>query len=59
MYINYDLARTLLEDRRRRSMSNALIGRRAPEPKIVESPPEAEVIELTFGAHCGSERIGA
>lgn len=59
MYINYDLARTLLEERRKRSMTTAQIRRRAPEPTIIATPTDAEVIELTFGSHCGSEQIGA
>jgi hypothetical protein len=59
MYINYDLARILLEERRDQAATRAQTRKRAPEPEIVHAIPEADVIELTFGAHCESEQIGA
>ena len=59
MYVNYDLARSLLEERRNQAATRAQRRRRSPEPEIVKAIPEADVIELTFGAHCESEQIGA
>lgn len=59
MYLNYDLARTLLEERRKRSATRAQFRQRDPQPNIVKTPPEADLIELTFGTHCESHQIGA
>jgi hypothetical protein len=62
MYINYDLARTLTEERQRRSTARAQTRRlrqRAPEPTATIPMAKAEVIELEFGTHCGTDQIGA
>jgi hypothetical protein len=58
---NYDLVKRLTEERRARSLAKyELFHRRAPEahPSFTEER-DAEVIELTFGAQCESEPIGA
>jgi hypothetical protein len=59
MYINHDLARALLEERRRLAAQFALTRRRAPQPVIVKAFPDADVIELAFGTHCETDQIGA
>lgn len=59
MYINHDLARALLEERRRLAAKMALTRQRAPQPVIIKASPDAEVIELAFGTHCDTEQIGA
>jgi hypothetical protein len=59
MYINYDMARALLEERRQQAKTTSMIRQRAPKPTISRAIPEADVIELTFGTHCESGQIGA
>lgn len=59
MYINYDIARALIEDRLQQAKTSSLIRQRAPRPKITKNLPHADVIEVSFGAHCESEQIGA
>lgn len=58
-YINYDLVRQIVDERRTEAMTRAT-RRRARTHRAV-SPREVhpEVIELEFGAHCETERIGA
>lgn len=58
MYINYDMARALIEERRRQAKTRSMIRQSTPKP-TTKTPPEADVIELTFGTHCESEQIGA
>lgn len=59
-YINYDLARQIIGDRRAEAMARATRGRGARTQIVVPPGQEhAEVIELEFGAHCETERIGA
>lgn len=59
MYINHDLARAILEERRRLAAKLALTRQRAPQPAIIKAAPDADVIELAFGTHCETEQIGA
>jgi hypothetical protein len=59
MYINHDLARALLEERRRLAAKLALTRLRPPQPVIEKALPDADVIELAFGTHCENEQIGA
>lgn len=62
MYINYDLARALAEERQKRSTARAQIRqlrRRGPEPTATIPMAEADVIELEFGTHCETDQIGA
>lgn len=59
MYINHDLARALLEERRQLAATLALTRKRAPQPAIIKTFPDADVIELAFGTHCETEQIGA
>jgi hypothetical protein len=59
MYINYDLARALMEERRDLAAALALTRQRAPQPVIIKALPDADVIELTFGTHCETEQLGA
>lgn len=58
-YINYDLARQIIEDRRAEAMARAA-RRRSRVQEVVPRPAKnAEVIELAFGTHCETEQIGA
>lgn len=61
MFLNYDLARTLLEERRADAMADSR--RRLARSKARQRPPEeraeAEVIELVFGPQCDTGQIGA
>lgn len=59
MYISYDMARALLEERRQQAKIHAIARQRAPKPTITKTLPEADVIELTFGTHCETDQIGA
>lgn len=62
MYLNYDLAKTLLDDRRARARAESLRRRPRPEPgprANADPADDAEVIELVFGRHCDTDRIGA
>jgi hypothetical protein len=59
MYINYDMARALLEERHQQAKISSMIRQRTPRPKITPTPPDAEVIELSFGTHCESTQLGA
>jgi len=59
MYINYDMARALIEERRQQAKTRSMIRQSTPKPTITKTLPEADVIELTFGTHCESEQIGA
>ena len=62
MYLNYDLAKALLDDRRAHARRDLL--RRRPRPEPAPRPnsdptDDAEVIELVFGRHCDTDQIGA
>lgn len=60
IYLNYDLARQLVEERRALAARHAIRRRAVEEPALPQGQPgDAEVIELVFGAHCESDRIGA
>jgi hypothetical protein len=62
MYINYDLARALGDERRKRSMTRAQIRQlrqSVPEPTAPIPIAEADIVELEFGAHCETDQIGA
>jgi hypothetical protein len=59
MYIHYDMARALLEERRQHAKKRSMLRQRAPKPTITKTVPDADVIEFTFGAHCESGQIGA
>lgn len=59
MYINYDMARALLDERRQQAKTYSLVRQRAPRPTISKTFPDADVIELAFGTHCETEQIGA
>lgn len=59
MYINYDMARALLEERRQQARLHSFVRQRAPKPTIATTFPDADVIELAFGTHCDTEQIGA
>ena len=61
-FINYDLARQIVNERRAKAMAES--ARRAsrhstapPETEPVDTP--ADVIELTFAPDCEQEKIGA
>jgi len=64
MFIDYKLGRILMEERiaqtdrgrLRRSYRRHLEDIRRAEARAER---EAEVVELTFGTHCGIDRIGA
>lgn len=59
-YINYDLARQIIEDRRAEAMARAARRRAARARKVApRQEKHAEVIELEFGPHCDTEQIGA
>ena len=61
MFVNYDLARILLEERRADAMADSMRrrvrARRRRRPP--EEPSEAEVIELVFGRQRDTDQIGA
>lgn len=62
MYLNYDLAKALLDDRRAQASTDLLRRRTRPElgPRPNSDPTDdAEVIELVFGRHCDAGQIGA
>ena len=62
MYISYDLVRALTEERQKRSTARAQtrqLRRPVPEPTATIPMVEADVIELEFGTHCGTDQIGA
>lgn len=62
MYLNYDLAKALLDDRRTQARTDLLRRRIRPEPgPRPNSDPtgDAEVIELVFGMHCDTGQMGA
>lgn len=62
MYLNYDLAKALLDDRRTQARAESLRRRRWLEPgrhRDVEPSDDAEVIELVFGRHCDTGQMGA
>lgn len=58
-YINYDLARQIIEDRRAEAMARATRRRARAQKVAPRREKHAEVIELEFGAHCDTEQIGA
>ncbi|MFP3883096.1 MAG: hypothetical protein ACLFRT_04385 [Actinomycetota bacterium] len=56
-YINYELARQILEDRRSEARA---AHRRAMAERVMRRREEhAKVIELEFGTRCETEQIGA
>lgn len=62
MFLNYDLARTILEDRRAAAARESLRREARSQHKVPVPAPsaeEAEVIELVFGRHCETGQIGA
>lgn len=62
MYLNHDLAKALIDDRRARARRAAQVreARAAVRSRVTErEPDQAEVIELVFGRHCDTDQIGA
>ena len=61
MFVNFDLARALLEERRAESLTHSMRRRaRAQSPRRrPEKRSEAEVVELVFGRQCDTDQIGA
>jgi hypothetical protein len=62
MFLNYDLAKALQDDRLARAQARSLRRRARPEPRLssqADPVDEAEVIELVFGRHCDAGQIGA
>ncbi len=60
MFLNYDLAKAVLDDRRKQAATHSL--RRQAQAKRAPRTPEraeAEVIELVFGKQCDTGQIGA
>jgi hypothetical protein len=62
MFLHYDLAKAILDDRRAEAAAHSRRRRARMETRL---PPrrsareEAEVIELVFGKQCESGQIGA
>lgn len=62
MFLNYDLAKAILDDRRADAAAYSRRRRAQLETKLQpkqSAPAEAEVIELIFGKQCESGQIGA
>lgn len=60
MFLNYDLARALLEERRTEARADSVKRRaRSQSRRPAEKDAEAEVIELVFGRQCDTDQIGA
>lgn len=61
MFMNYDLARALLEERRADALADSMRRRARVQSRRrrLEEPSEAEVIELVFGRQCDTDQIGA
>lgn len=59
IYLNYDLAKQITEDRRARAMAASHRRRAKTRRVVLPSDETAEVIELKFGTRCERERIGA
>lgn len=64
MIIQYQIGRILMEERlaqaeRARQISRYRRDRRSRRRAAADPSPEADVIELTFGSHCGIDQIGA
>jgi hypothetical protein len=62
MFLNYDLAKAILDDRRADAAAHSRRRQAQLETKPLpkqSAPGEAEVIELVFGKQCESGQIGA
>ena len=62
MFLNYDLAKAILDDRRADAAAHSRRRQAQLETTTLAKQPafeEAEVIELTFGKQCESGQIGA
>lgn len=62
MFLNHDLAKAILDDRRAQARKAGMRHKARSEaraPVIEEKPDQADVIELVFGSHCASDQIGA
>lgn len=62
--VHHELARLLMDERLARAEQARVLKaarRQAAENrrKMVEVPPDAEIVELTFGSVCQSDQIGA
>lgn len=62
MFLNHDLVKAILDDRRAEARRASLRhqARSAARARVVDDQPDqAEVIELVFGRHCETDQIGA
>lgn len=62
MFVQYEVAKALAEEALRYAEQRREISRiqqQARHAATAKIPPEAEVIELAFGAQCETDRIGA
>lgn len=64
MIIHYQIARSVIDERlaeaeRARQLSRYRRHRKDQRRAEIERNREGDVIELTFGSHCGIDQIGA
>lgn len=62
MFLDYDLAKTILDDRRAKASAHSRRRHARMETRLRRKQPdrgEAEVIELVFGKQCETGQIGA
>ncbi|HUG08923.1 MAG TPA: hypothetical protein VMP13_08530 [Acidimicrobiia bacterium] len=62
MFLDYDLAKAVMDDRRAKAAAHSLRRQARTKTSLAPASPhrgEAEVIELVFGKQCETGQIGA